>query len=82
MKVARRRSRMRRRDLCTFVDGVSRDDFCRAGGRERKRKERKGYFGGIGFALDDVQDADVAALFAGGGGDHSVFGLEEPSHDV
>jgi hypothetical protein len=31
--------------------------------------------GGVGFALDDVEDTDVAARLAGVDGDHAVLGL-------
>lgn len=37
---------------------------------------------GVDFALDDVQDRDVAALLAGDGRHHAVLGLEQPPHDV
>ena len=36
----------------------------------------------IGFALDDVEDGDVAGFLAGRGGDHAVLGLQQPPHDV
>lgn len=54
MKVARRRSRMRRRDLwtCLVLFSWGRDEI----------SERKTYIGGVGFAHDDVEDADVAAV--------------------
>lgn len=38
--------------------------------------------GWVGFALDDGEAGDVAGGFAGGHGDHSVFWLEESTHDV
>ena len=37
---------------------------------------------GIGFALDDVEDGDVAGFLAGKGRDHAVLVLEETPHDV
>jgi hypothetical protein len=40
------------------------------------------HVGGVHLALDDVEDGDVAALFAGDGGDHAVLGLEQAAHDV
>jgi hypothetical protein len=39
-------------------------------------------FCGIGIALDYVQDADVTTLFAGGGTDHAILGLEKTTHDI
>lgn len=36
----------------------------------------------VRFALDDVEDGDVARFLVGRHGDHSVFGLEETSHYV
>lgn len=86
MKVARRRSRMRRRDLWTCGLGRGRGvsgDACVSRCRDADGVRGEGtYFGGIGFALDDVEDADVAAFLAGGGGDHAIFGLQEAAHDV
>lgn len=36
----------------------------------------------VDFALDDVEDADVATLFAGVGGHHAVLRLQQAPHDV
>lgn len=38
------------------------------------------YIRGVHVALNDVEDGNVARLFAGGGGNHTVFGLEEAAH--
>jgi hypothetical protein len=40
------------------------------------------YVGGIGFALDNVKDRDIAALFRGCCRDHPVLGLQESSHHI
>lgn len=37
---------------------------------------------GVNFALDHVQDGNVAALLAGNSRDHAILGLEESAHDV
>lgn len=36
----------------------------------------------VGLALDDIQDADVAAGLAGCDGYHAILGLEESAHDI
>lgn len=36
----------------------------------------------IGFALDDIEDANVAAGFAGDNRNHAVLGLQQTAHDV
>lgn len=36
----------------------------------------------VGLALDDVENADVAAGFAGVDRDHAVLGLQQPTHYV
>ena len=38
--------------------------------------------GWVGFALDDVEDADVAAGLAGLSADHLILGLKESAHDI
>ena len=40
------------------------------------------YICGIGFAHDDVQDGNVAAVLPRFGRDHLVLGLEETTHDI
>jgi hypothetical protein len=37
---------------------------------------------GINLSLDDVEDGDIATLFAGVGRDHAVLWLKETTHDV
>lgn len=56
-------------------------DGCRAPGDESREsafadsEEGFVHIGGIGFALNDVEDGDIAAAFSGVCEDHAVFGL-------
>lgn len=43
---------------------------------------KRTYIGRIGFAHDDVQDRNVAAVLARIGADHSVLGLQQSPHDL
>src|SRR3954465_10315342 len=40
------------------------------------------YIRGIGFALDDVEDGDVAALLAWICRNHPILRLQQPSHNI
>ena len=44
--------------------------------------QRGEYFSWIGFALDDVENTDVATLFSWGSTDHTILRLEKTTHDV
>lgn len=75
IKVARRRSRMRRRDLWTWsrVKHSASTSYLRS---------CTTHFSGISLSLDDVQDADIAARFTRRGRDHAILWLQKSSHDV
>ena len=72
INVARLRSRIRSKDLwtCVLVSSI----FASVSSSI--------HLSGVGFSLDDVENANVAAGLAGSGVDHSIFWLQQSSHDI
>lgn len=76
IKVASWRSRMRRRDLWTCLQGKLALGFL------ERRSCYSSYVCRVGFTHDDVEDRDVAAILAWAGRDHAVLGLQQSAHHI
>ena len=78
MKVARRRSRIRRRDLWTYT----REFISLSMYKEGREKKNMTYICRVGFSLNDIENGDVAALLARVGANHPILWLKQSPHDV